>query len=116
METIGADAYNHEYLFHGSKTAEPEKIYKSSEGFNIKFSNVGAYGKGIYFASEAIYSDNGYAYNHGNGVMGMFLANVLLGKIIKADNRELRLGYYNNDINEPHSSIEAKIKIPAYMI
>lgn len=39
------------------------------------------YGKGIYFAQNAIYSD-GYAFHHGNNVKGMFLANVLLGKII----------------------------------
>jgi hypothetical protein len=50
MQTIGEDSYNQEFLFHGAKSTPPEKIYKGTEGFNIKFSNLGAYGKGLYFA------------------------------------------------------------------
>jgi hypothetical protein len=50
MQTIGIDSYNQEFLFHGAKNTPPEKIYKGTEGFDIKFSNSGSYGKGIYFA------------------------------------------------------------------
>ena len=39
MQTIGDDCYNQEYLFHGTKTTNPENIYKGTEGFNIIFSN-----------------------------------------------------------------------------
>ena len=45
-------------LFHGSgkNGAETKVIYESEEGLDIRFSNKGAYGQGIYFADNSAYS------------------------------------------------------------
>lgn len=50
-------------LFHGTRTHPPEKIYEDKEeAFNINFSSdTNMFGRGIYFAKEASYSQN-YAY------------------------------------------------------
>ena len=45
-------------LFHGTRTTNPEKIYKGSESFDMTFSQQGMWGKGNYFAVNASYSDS----------------------------------------------------------
>jgi hypothetical protein len=48
------------WLFHGSKSTKPDKIYESEEGFDIRFSQGGMWGYANYFAVNASYS-NEYA-------------------------------------------------------
>ena len=56
-------------------------FYEGEEGFDIKYSNTGMWGRGIYFAQNAKYSlDFAYKYKDSN-VKGMFLALVNLGKV-----------------------------------
>jgi hypothetical protein len=50
-------------MYHGTSHTTPETIYKSEEGFNIAFSNVGLWGIAIYFAKNSSYSGGTYAYN-----------------------------------------------------
>ena len=57
---------------------DPSLIYKGEEGFDIKFSSAGLWGKGIYFAERASYSDQ-YAFKLPNGDRGVFLTLVNLG-------------------------------------
>ena len=64
------------WLFHGTRTTEPKKIYM--KGFDICFANQGMYGFGNYFARQAVYSYSGYAYVFG-GKHYLFLATVLTG-------------------------------------
>ena len=54
------------YLFHGTRETKPELIYQSEDGLDIRFSNPGAFGAGIYFANNSAYSHT-YAHNLGNG-------------------------------------------------
>ena len=49
------------HLFHGTKATDPNLIFASEDGLDIRFSNAGAYGNGIYFANNSLYSSN-YAY------------------------------------------------------
>jgi hypothetical protein len=74
---------NHEtgsqLLWHGTRDTDPDLIIESDEGFDIKFSHKGYWGRGLYFAKNAGYSDN-YAHQRAN-LKGMFLARVLLGNI-----------------------------------
>jgi len=44
------------HLFHGTNQCDPKMIYASEDGFDIRFSNAGAYGNGIYFANNSAYS------------------------------------------------------------
>lgn len=70
------------HLFHGSRTTDPKLIYGSEDGLDIRFSNPGAYGTGIYFAKNSSYS-NTYAYytqSKGHQVMQMFCCLVLIGE------------------------------------
>ena len=46
------------HLFHGTKVNEPSKIYSSEDGLDLRFSNDGLNGYGIYFADNAKYSDD----------------------------------------------------------
>jgi hypothetical protein len=46
------------HLFHGSRGTDPKLIYGSEDGLDIRFSNAGAYGNGIYFANNSQYSSN----------------------------------------------------------
>ena len=39
-------------LFHGTRTSNPEKIYKGSESFDMTFSQQGIVGKGQLFCCE----------------------------------------------------------------
>ena len=63
---------------------DPEKIYLGDEGFDIKFSQAGMWGRALYFAEHSNYSDK-FAYNFENGDKGMFLALVNLGKEIEIE-------------------------------
>ncbi len=56
------------HLFHGSRGTDPKLIYGSEDGLDIRFSNAGAYGNGIYFANNSQYSSNyAWAIPGGNG-------------------------------------------------
>ena len=44
------------HLFHGTRSTDPTMIYKSEDGLDIRFSNAGAYGTGVYFADNSQYS------------------------------------------------------------
>lgn len=44
------------HLFHGSRGTQPDLIYGSEDGFDMRFSNPGAYGRGTYFADNSQYS------------------------------------------------------------
>jgi len=47
---------NEEWLWHGSRSCNSEVIAK--EGFDINYSNGGMWGKGLYFHTNASYSDS----------------------------------------------------------
>lgn len=64
-------------LFHGTRTNNPELIFKGTSGFDMRHSNNGMWGRGNYFATNASYS-NSYAYCE-SGIKKMFAAWVLTG-------------------------------------
>jgi len=71
---------NERVLFHGTRSAKPEFIWKgkNASGFDPRLGK-GYYGIGAYFALKASYSVRGYSYNCGNGARQVFLATVLCG-------------------------------------
>lgn len=64
-------------LFHGTRTNDPRLIYEGDSSFDMRFCNLGMWGKGNYFAVNASYS-NGYAHNAGR-YKQMLVATVLTG-------------------------------------
>ena len=81
-------------LFHGSGANDPKLIYNGEEGFDMRHSSSGMWGRGIYFAASASYSHR-YAYSPDTKTTGssfwqmfaasggsrqMFLARVNIGE------------------------------------
>mmetsp|Transcript_19316 Transcript_19316/g.18460 ORF Transcript_19316/g.18460 Transcript_19316/m.18460 type:complete len:138 (-) Transcript_19316:25-438(-) len=87
------------HLFHGTSGTNPKIIYESEDGLDIRFSNAGAYGQGIYFANNSGYSNN-YAFARGQ-TRQIFLAMVLVGDSVK-----LNGGNYRIPPNKPGSQTE----------
>ncbi|XP_062518906.1 uncharacterized protein LOC134194026 isoform X2 [Corticium candelabrum] len=56
MSEKGNQALNELDLFHGPRRVNPKLIYDSEEGFDMRFSSLGAWGIGCYFAVNASYS------------------------------------------------------------
>ena len=82
---------NEKMLFHGTSDTPPSSIYQDEEGFDMRYSNAGLWGIGIYFAVNASYSDK-YAHSLPNGMKQMFLAKVLTGNSKELPSRrDLRL-------------------------
>jgi hypothetical protein len=67
-----------ERLFHGSGSTPPQTLLDSDICFDRNFSNQGMWGRGLYFAVNASYS-NDYAHTAGNERQ-FFLADVLVGE------------------------------------
>ena len=53
----------------------------------MRYSNQGLWGRGIYFAGKAVYSD-GYRFDNNNGTFSFFYSKVALGQEVelKSDN------------------------------
>jgi len=67
-------------LFHGTSKIDPKRIYDGYyENFDVAYAKIGLWGKGIYFATDASYSCGSFAYNQGNGVYSIIVAEVAVG-------------------------------------
>ena len=67
-------------LYHGTRQADPKKIYEGTEGFDNRYGTWGMWGAANYFAVNASYSDG---YHHpSNGAKQMFYARVMIGTTI----------------------------------
>ena len=68
---------NEKDLWHGSRTSADD-IYSSEEGFDMRFSSEGMWGRANYFATNASYSVK-YAHSRCDNTKELFLAKVLTG-------------------------------------
>jgi hypothetical protein len=82
---------NERYFFHGTKANPPSKIISSEVGLDLIYCNGGMWGKGVYLASKASYSDTGYAYIEPNGNKQLFYVKAIMGETVK-----LPPGHYND--------------------
>ena len=92
MHEKNAGKVNEKHLFHGTRGEPAEKICRSEEGFDMRFSREGMWGQANYFAANASYSDT---YSHQNSAIStreMILANVLTGdSYVSARDSTLRM-------------------------
>ena len=70
---------NEKLLFHGSRSNDPELIYKGDASFDMRYSSKGMWGQGNYFAVNASYSDTYTHYDGQTGLKKMLVAWVLTG-------------------------------------
>ena len=122
---------NRQLLFHGTRAMDPSKIYTNFDtGFDIQYANeLGAYGKGLYFAQNAHYSHL-FSFKAEDGNLQMILADVFLGKSYEVATKKAFIkppdGYdsvfsqkdlffviYNNFHSYPLYLIEYRTKCPA---
>jgi hypothetical protein len=61
---------------------EPKKIYTDEVGFDMRHSNQGSWGTGIYFAVNAQYSSSGFAFKNKDGTRSIFYARVAVGILL----------------------------------
>ena len=99
-------------LFHGSGRggAQPQEIYRSEEGLDFRFSKVGMFGMGTYFADNSAYS-HAYTYQDQEENITfyyMFVCFVLPGDSAKnpANPRELRLPPHKPDGVERYDTVQ----------
>lgn len=79
----GPKCVNEKELFHGTRLTNPDVIWQSEDGFDMRHSADGMWGRGTYFASEASYSHEGFVhYNVQRKEYQLFLAHVLTGDSI----------------------------------
>lgn len=71
-------------LFHGTSKIDPKLIYSGKEGFDIRFSQGGMWGKANYFSPDASYSASSAYQNDANEMKQMFYARVMIGNTIKS--------------------------------
>lgn len=74
---------NEKLMWHGTSTLEPKAILASEAGLDMRFSQKGFYGEGIYQAERLEYSNGGYSYKlqDGSGNRAVILCRVLAGSV-----------------------------------
>jgi len=68
---------NEKRLFHGTRSTDPQIIIQN--GFDMRYSNSGMWGRGIYFAVNSSYSGTNYFSTTKDGKKQLFIASVLVG-------------------------------------
>ena len=89
----GPTFVNEKELFHATRSTSPALIWQGEDGFDMRHSSDGMWGRGTYFASEASYSHLGYFhYNAERKMFQLFLAHVLTGDSISLPpNRNIKM-------------------------
>ena len=89
-----------ELLWHGTRNNDPKLIYQANEeSFDLVYSNDGLWGRGLYFAVNAKYSAQDYAYSNPAQKTKLFiLARVMVGDSITLNqNGSLRKPPFRKD-------------------
>ncbi|CAM4580876.1 unnamed protein product [Leuciscus chuanchicus] len=85
----GGNAVNQHYLFHGTDESFIDAICEQNFDWRICGSHGTSYGKGSYFARDALYSDR-YAKSRNGKTKKMFVALVLVGDFTRGNSGFLR--------------------------
>ena len=71
------------HLWHGTRSTDPATIYAGSEEcFDMNYANTGMWGRAIYFAVDASYS-NAYCHRTNAGTYLLLFARVLVGDSVE---------------------------------
>ncbi|XP_048590124.1 mucin-5AC [Nematostella vectensis] len=95
LEKNGVSRVNEMELFHGTRKNDPKVIWSNEDGFDMRYSADGMWGRGAYFAVDAAYCHQGYVYvkkrSNRQAKCQVFLATVLTGDTINmGPNRKIR--------------------------
>ena len=71
---------NESHFWHGTGTTDPEVVLRHQAGLDPRFSTGGFYGRGVYLADSACYSNNDrYAFDNQNGQRTLLLVRAVEG-------------------------------------
>ncbi|CDW84031.1 UNKNOWN [Stylonychia lemnae] len=97
-------------LYHGTGQNSPKLIYDGEEGFDMRYSNEGMWGKANYFAQNASYS-HGYRHKIQNRTYQMFFARVTVGQNIKLESdTTLKMPPMNGNQSKRYDSVQGYTK------
>ena len=74
-----SDQIETKWLYHGSSGVDPKLIYKSEEGLDLRFSDKGMWGHGVYLAVNSETSDRFSHPVKSTSERKMFCAQVIIG-------------------------------------
>ena len=80
LKDKGLPDLNEKWLFHGTSQTKPEVIYNGEIGFDMRHSNSGMWGNGIYVAVNASYSTGGYSFKNDDDTRSIFYCRVAIGE------------------------------------
>jgi hypothetical protein len=99
-ELRGPNVIKELQLFHGTKHKNIINI--ASNGFNTNYNKTSAYGRGTYFATNAVYSRS-YTDNDNTDISYMLLCDILVGNcIIVSGPQEINTEIYDNSVDNLH--------------
>ena len=92
MRKVNGAEPNEVSVWHGTRSHDPKLVYEDAQdGFMMQYCESGMWGKGIYFAERASYSDN-YVHRNAQGQKLVMLTKLLAGEEqhIMPNDRSLR--------------------------
>ena len=98
LKSNNGDPNEHLGLWHGTGGKDPVTILQHEEALDPRFSNAGFYGRGLYLADKASYSngtaEKTYAFVDSDGTRSLLLVRAALGRVSdfsSAIDRDLRM-------------------------
>ncbi|XP_031567758.1 probable serine/threonine-protein kinase nek3 [Actinia tenebrosa] len=108
-EKNGPAGINEMELFHGTRQTPPSVVWNSEEGFDMRYSADGMWGRGCYFAVHAAYSHHQFTYQYihkEKRYYQIFLAHVLTGESINMNpDRSIRKPPLNAATSRHYDSV-----------
>ena len=95
LKTNGRDITTQK-LWHGTGPTEPRDIYMGQEGFDVRYSRPGLWGRGIYFALSALYSASGFGHPP-VGPDNEYRGCIMLAEVLVGDSYRCRPGTYHEN-------------------
>jgi len=83
LEKKNGHKNNELLLFHGTRSNPPQVLYNGQDGFDYKFSDGGMWGRGTYFATNAVYSDSYSFQVPSTSEQQFFMAKALIGDTVE---------------------------------
>ena len=110
LKTDGTDITTQK-LWHGTGPTEPRDIYMGQEGFDVRYSRPGLWGRGIYFALSALYSASGFGHPP-VGPENEYRGCIMLAEVLVGDSYRCRPGTYHEN-RPPKKEVNSRLRRPS---
>ena len=99
------------WLYHGSSGVDPKLIYESEEGLDLRFSNKGMWGHGVYLAVDSYVSDRFSNKDESTSERKMFCAQVIIGKskYLEPDSSLMKPPFMEGSKTDSYDIVQGKL-------